>query len=232
MDDELDFDPSGTPRSRRFDDIYFSPDDGRAESAFVFHAASGFPDAAPERAVVAELGFGVGLNFALSLRAWAAARPHAPLDYVAFEIAPPPMDAVMRSLARWPDLADAIAPLAASWPPAPGWSTHAVGPARLRLAVGDARAWVPDWRAAADFWFLDGFAPAKNPEMWDPALLSHVFERTRPGGVAVTYAAAGAVRRGLRAAGFDVERRPGFGRKREMLLGRRPATAPGALTDG
>jgi tRNA U34 5-methylaminomethyl-2-thiouridine-forming methyltransferase MnmC len=93
---------------------------------------------------------------------------------------------------------------------------------RLDLTVieGDARATLPAWSGSADAWFLDGFAPARNPELWEPALIAEVARHTRPGGTAATYSAAGEVRRALSAAGFAVERRAGHGRKRHMTVAR------------
>ena len=87
------------------------------------------------------------------------------------------------------------------------------------LVVGDARQTVAAWADRADAWYLDGFSPAKNPEMWEPGLLAAVGAKTVPGGSFATYTAAGHVRRALEAAGFAVERRPGFGRKRHMSCG-------------
>lgn len=91
----------------------------------------------------------------------------------------------------------------------------------LELAVGDARKTLPLWTGAADAWFLDGFSPAKNPELWEPDLLQEVGRHTRPAGTAATYSAAGAVRRALQDAGFDVTRVPGYGRKRHMTVARK-----------
>ena len=91
------------------------------------------------------------------------------------------------------------------------------------MVVGDARDTVPDWDGRADAWFLDGFSPAKNPELWGADLMAEVARHTAPGGTAATYTAAGFVRRGLEAAGFDVTRVPGYGRKRHMTVARKPA---------
>ena len=94
---------------------------------------------------------------------------------------------------------------------------------RAEVIIGDARATLPRWPGQADAWFLDGFSPAKNPELWSPALMAEVARHTKPGGSAATYTAAGFVRRGLADAGFEVERSPGFGRKRHMTRARMPA---------
>ena len=90
---------------------------------------------------------------------------------------------------------------------------------RVEVIEGDARDTLPRWDGMADAWYLDGFSPAKNPELWEAGLLRAVGAHTAPGGTFATYSAAGAVRRALEAAGFTVERRPGFGRKRHMSLG-------------
>ena len=91
----------------------------------------------------------------------------------------------------------------------------------LDIVTGDARETLPHWDGQADSWFLDGFSPAKNPEMWGEALMAAVFNKTRDGGTAATYTAAGHVRRALEAAGFDVTRIPGYGRKRHMTQARK-----------
>jgi tRNA U34 5-methylaminomethyl-2-thiouridine-forming methyltransferase MnmC len=87
------------------------------------------------------------------------------------------------------------------------------------VICGDARVTLPEWTGRADAWFLDGFSPAKNPELWSDELLKSVASHTAPGGTFATYTAAGHVRRALSDAGFHVERRPGFGRKRHMSAG-------------
>ena len=121
-----------------------------------------------------------------------------------------------RAHAAYPELADLSAEFLSGLTPE-GFESDSL---RLRLVIGDARVTLPTWDDAADAWFLDGFSPAKNPELWEPTLMAEVARHTRPGGTAATYSAAGAVRRGLEAAGFQVERVPGFGRKRHMTVAR------------
>jgi tRNA U34 5-methylaminomethyl-2-thiouridine-forming methyltransferase MnmC len=89
------------------------------------------------------------------------------------------------------------------------------------MIVGDARKSVPAWDQVADAWFLDGFSPAKNPELWEPTLLAAVAQHTAPDGTAATYSAAGAVRRAMDVAGLRTERIPGFGRKRHMTIAKK-----------
>ena len=224
---EIAWTERGAPRSVAFDDIYFNEADGRAESAHVFLGGARWPEAwrGRDRVAIAELGFGIGLNCLLTEAAWRGSGAPVRVDYVGFERAPPEAAAIRRALAPWPDL-DADG-LLADWPPPSGVSRKTIGAARgaamtLELHIGAAAETVPAWKGAADIWFLDGFSPAKNPDLWSQELMRVVFERTAPGGVFATYAAAGWVRRNLAAAGFDVERRPGFGLKRHMSAGRKP----------
>jgi Uncharacterized conserved protein len=127
---------------------------------------------------------------------------------------------MLRAQAAFPALAPEADALADHW---------RAGETRIRrsdldftLIAGDARQTVPRWTGRADAWFLDGFAPARNPQMWEPALLQAVADRTAPGGTVATYTAAGAVRRALADAGLEVARVPGYGRKRHMTTARRP----------
>jgi len=209
------------PVSRAYDDPYYSAVDGLAESRHVFLAGNALPERFRRRPrfAIAELGFGTGLNFLAAWDAWRGTAPAcATLEFTSFEIAPIAAPDMARALARWPDLA----PLADTMIGALTVDSEIALPgARLRVVTGDARETVPACHLAADAWFLDGFAPARNPSMWEPALLSAVFSRTVPGGTAATYSAAGAVRRALAEAGFRVEKRSGFGRKRDMVVARR-----------
>lgn len=219
----LDWTDTGAPRSTRFDDIYYADQDGHAESRHVFLGGANLPAGWADRQTYAigELGFGVGLNFLTVWDAWAAdpARS-AHLAYAAVEAAPPAAADLRRAIARWPRLvANAETLLANGWPPPPGHSHRNLGSITLELWIGDV-AEIPDaFATERDAWFLDGFSPAKNPEMWSPETLAAVARRTRSGGRVATYAAAGWVRRNLQSAGFEIERRPGFGTKREMLAG-------------
>jgi tRNA 5-methylaminomethyl-2-thiouridine biosynthesis bifunctional protein len=220
----------GGPRSVRFDDVYFSAVDGLAEARAVFLAGCDLPQAWAGRRgfVVGELGFGTGLNVLALLDLWSRTRPPgARLHVFSVEAYPLSREEAARALAAWPELAPVAAPLLAAWPSGrPGF--HRVDfpglDARLDLFVGEAEAGLKAWRGAADAWFLDGFAPAKNPEMWREAVLQGVAARSAPGARVATFTVAGAVRRGLEAAGFAVAKRPGFGRKKERL----EAVLPGA----
>lgn len=208
----------GTPVSRRFDDPYYSLADGKAESAHVFLAGNDLPDRFRPGFHIAELGFGTGLNCLVALTAWRRAGPSDKLKFTSFEAYPLDPDEIARALSAFPDLGDMARGLAMTLAGGPG----ALPDLDLTIIPGDARVTLPGWDGAADAWFLDGFSPAKNPELWGAELLGDVAAHTAPGGTFATYTAAGAVRRALADAGFVVERLPGFARKRHMSRGRLP----------
>jgi len=217
------WDGPGPPRSRRHGDIYFSADDGLSEARSVFLAGCDLPQAwaGRRRFTVGELGLGAGLNMAALLHLWKDHRPaggHLQIFSVENDLMSP--GEVSRALGIWPELAEVAAVLAARWPPrARGF--HRIDlpeiSATLDIAVMEGREGLAAWQGLADAWFLDGFSPALDPGLWGPEILRLVAARSAPGARAATYTVAGAVRRGLAAAGFDVRRRPGHGRKRERL---------------
>ncbi len=222
------FDADGAPRSRRYGDVYFSKSGGLAETRAVFLAGCGLPErwAARRRFTVAELGFGTGLNIAALLELWRAERaPGAQLSIFSVEAEPLEAADAARALAAFPELAPVAALLTGRWPGRARGFHRVEMPelgATLDVAVMDAPAALQAWRGRADAWFLDGFAPAVNPEMWTDALMALVAARSAPGARAATYTVAGQARRALAAAGFAVERRAGFGAKRERLEARLP----------
>ena len=231
-DSPLAWSDDGQPRSRLYDDVYFSAEDGLAEARAVFLQGCGLPEAwaGRDRFVVAELGFGTGLNVLALVDLWSRTRPPGGRLHV-FSVEGHPIAAAdaRRALSHWPELAALAEQLIARWP------GQARGPHRvefshlgviLDVAVGEAAAALDAWTGRADAWFLDGFAPARNPAMWRDEVLALVAARSAPGAVAATFTVAGQVRRGLTAAGFEVAKAPGFGRKRERLVARRPGPAP------
>ncbi len=208
------------PVATAFDDPYFSLDDGLAETRYVFLEGNGLPDRFRPEFRIAELGFGTGLNALVAARAWERSGQGGRLSFTSFERFPLNAADMGRALAAFPDLADLSRPLIEG---RERGATEITLPLMdLTLIVGDARKTLPLWDGAADAWFLDGFAPARNPELWEPCLLAEVARHTAPGGTAATYTAAGAVRRALAEAGFVVERRDGYGRKRHMTSARLP----------
>jgi tRNA U34 5-methylaminomethyl-2-thiouridine-forming methyltransferase MnmC len=213
----LDWDATGTPVSRAYGDCYFMPGQGLAESRHVFLAGNGLPGRFRPGFHIAELGTGTGLNLLATWAAWQAAGHPGALRYTGFEAHPLPAADIARALAAVPELAALAAPFAAAWARDPG--RIALPGLDATVIAGDARATLPGWDGRADAWFLDGFAPARNPAMWEAGLLAGVARHTAPGGSFATFTAAGHVRRALAAAGFAVERRPGHGRKRHMTAG-------------
>nr|WP_232230332.1 bifunctional tRNA (5-methylaminomethyl-2-thiouridine)(34)-methyltransferase MnmD/FAD-dependent 5-carboxymethylaminomethyl-2-thiouridine(34) oxidoreductase MnmC [Halomonas sp. 1513] len=216
-----------TPHSLAFGDVYFSRQDGRAETQHVFIDGNDLPrrfrewrEARPF--VIGETGCGTGLNL---LCAWACFMQHAPasarLHLVSTEKYPLTRDDLARALAAWPELADAAARLVAQWPePVAGVHRLWLDPrVTLDLHFGDSAECLAALDGGVDAWFLDGFAPSKNPQMWQPALFEAMASHSRPGATFATFTCAGVVKRGLKAAGFAWRKVPGFGRKREMLAG-------------
>ena len=216
----------GQPVSRRFRDVYFSRDSGLEETRHVFLEGNALRERwaglAPHgRFTIGETGFGTGLNFAAAWALWdEVAPPAARLRYLSVERYPLTPADVSRTLGLWPELARYREALLAQWTEIPpGWHRFALGGGRvlLTLLAGDVRTELPRLDGRVDAWFLDGFAPARNPEMWQPDVLGEVARLSAARATCASYTVAGAVRRGLEAAGFAVEKTPGFGRKREML---------------
>ncbi|WP_426448195.1 bifunctional tRNA (5-methylaminomethyl-2-thiouridine)(34)-methyltransferase MnmD/FAD-dependent 5-carboxymethylaminomethyl-2-thiouridine(34) oxidoreductase MnmC [Siccibacter colletis] len=242
----LHFNDEGTPVSRDFDDVYFSNDNGLEETRYVFLDGNGLPQrfASHERQllVVGESGFGTGLNFLTLWQAFAAfarAQPQATLQrlhFISFERFPLTRDDLTRAHAHWPELAPFAAELQAQWP-LPFHGCHRLlldgGRVTLDLWFGDINGLTDELdetlNGKVDAWFLDGFAPSKNPDMWTPGLFAALARLARPDATLATFTSAGFVRRGLQDAGFDMQKRKGFGRKREMLVGRKQPASPAAL---
>ncbi len=201
------------PVSDMFDDPYFSLHNGLAETEHVFLAGNDLPARFEVGFHIAELGFGTGLNLLAAWRAWEEAGHKTPLTFTSFEAYPMEQQEMARALAAFPELEPWSSRLLSQWN---GATLVEFDTLRLNLVLGDARKTLPQWRGQADAWFLDGFSPAKNPELWEEALMQAVADHTKPGGTVATYTAAGFVRRGLEAAGLQVERCTGFGHKRHM----------------
>lgn len=208
----LDWHADGTPVSTRFGDPYFSLAGGLDEARHVFLAGNDLPARLCPGFHIAELGFGSGLNL-LAL----AQVAQVPLRFTSFEAFPLTRDQLVRAHAPFAEVADLAAQMRAGLAQGQRFD---LGPIAVEVIPGDVRDTLPDWQGRADAWFLDGFAPARNPEMWGPALMGQVAAHTAPGGTLATYTAAGHVRRSLAGAGFVARRRPGFAGKRHMTVGR------------
>ncbi|MBU1316502.1 MAG: tRNA (5-methylaminomethyl-2-thiouridine)(34)-methyltransferase MnmD [Alphaproteobacteria bacterium] len=222
----LEWHEGDMPYSPQFGDHFYCRNDGRLECGHVFLAGNGLPEQWHDTSQfrIGELGFGTGLNFCETWRQWKLVRqPGAQLHFTSFELYPMGAEEIGRALSQWPEIAEERTALVAAWPAHPQGRVDIEMDAQTRLTVivGPALDGVTAEPADFDAWFLDGFAPSRNPDMWSPDLMQAIFDRTVPGGSFATYAAAGFVRRNLQAAGFAVERRPGFAGKREMLCGRK-----------
>lgn len=211
---ELEWREGRVPVSVRFDDPYFSLDDGLAETRHVFLDGNDLPARFADGFHVAELGFGTGLNFLTAWAAWRAAGVAGRFRFTSFEAFPMDARAMEKALGAFPEVTDLAVQLVAA-----GGGSAEFEDASLTVIEGDAREKLAAWDGRADAWFLDGFSPAKNPELWGADLMAAVARHTVPAGTVATYTAAGFVRRGLEDAGFSVSRVPGFGRKRHMTRG-------------
>ncbi|WP_370159391.1 tRNA (5-methylaminomethyl-2-thiouridine)(34)-methyltransferase MnmD [Salipiger bermudensis] len=202
------------PVSPRFDDPYFSLENGLAETRHTFLAGNDLPARFRDGFHVAELGFGTGLNLLATLQLWRQSGTGGRLLFTSFEAFPMTGADMIRAQSAFPELAAIADELAPFW--RAGAREIELPDLRFRRVEGDARTALPAWQGKAEAWFLDGFSPAKNPELWGADLMAEVGRHTAPGGTAATYTAAGHVRRALEAAGFAVARVPGYGRKRHM----------------
>jgi len=215
----------GQPFSSEFEDVYFSREGGLAETVYVFlqhnHLQQRWKDR--EQFVIAETGFGTGLNFLTTAQHWLKqAGQQARLHFISIEKAPLRKADLNKALSNWPELEILTAELLENYPPAVNGLHHIPlfdHRVVLTLAFGDVEHVLAKLHARVDAWYLDGFAPDKNPDMWQPTVFKQVARLSRPGTTFSTFTAAGDVRRGLKEAGFTVEKVKGYGNKREMLRG-------------
>ncbi|MGE4063690.1 MAG: bifunctional tRNA (5-methylaminomethyl-2-thiouridine)(34)-methyltransferase MnmD/FAD-dependent 5-carboxymethylaminomethyl-2-thiouridine(34) oxidoreductase MnmC [Rhodospirillaceae bacterium] len=233
---ELTWERGHTPVSARFGDVYYSREGGLLECRHVFLEGNDLPAAWQGKGTfcIAELGFGTGLNFLATWELWQ--RTHPPgsrLHYLAVEGFPMTPAELRECLAPWRDLSALARALVSAYPEPqrgfhrvfPALAAHERGEVTLTLLFGDAAEMLGQLEAEIDAWFLDGFAPDKNPEMWSTGIFAEMARLSQPEASFATYSVAGAVRRALDAAGFEATRAPGFGAKREMLRGRRRAVS-------
>ena len=233
---QVHFNESGTPVADHFDDVYFSNDSGIDETQHVFVAGNDLAERWQQwrnpTFVIAETGFGTGLNFLVAMRAFnefRAANPDHPLKrlyFITTEKFPLPQQDMQRALEAFPALKNEAQALASLYPMGLEgchrlhFDNHST---TLDLWIGDVHELLPQWHSPVngliDAWFLDGFAPSKNPDMWTDALFSQMARLSKTGTTFGTFTAAGIVKRGLAGVGFTIKKRNGFGRKRDMLTG-------------
>lgn len=231
----LEHTPEGVLYSSAFGDVYHARDDAPGQAREVFLAGNGLPGRwqGRDRFTIVETGFGAGLNF---LATWAAWREDpqrcARLHFVSCERQPFSREDLTLIHARWPAFAAQAAELRAQWPVlAPGVHRLNLDGERvtLTLHLGEAAHGLAQLDARADAFYLDGFAPARNPELWSERIFHLLAGLAAPAATLATWSVAGMVREGLHRAGFETAKAPGFGTKRQMLRGhlaRAPAPAP------
>lgn len=210
----------GVPVSVRFDDPYYSIENGLNETRHVFLAGNDLPNRFCSGFHIAELGFGTGLNMLATLKMWRETGQSGHLKFTSFEAFPMSKKEMIRAQKMFSDIAPLAEEFMDHWQD--GMTKVKFHDLEFTLVIGDVRSCLTHWHGMANAWYLDGFSPAKNPEMWGPDLMVQVEKHTALNGSVATYTAAGFVRRGLQEAGFDVERIAGFGRKRHMTIARKP----------
>lgn len=226
--------PDGTPFSESYGDVYHSTAGGPDQARHVFLAGNGLPGRwqGRERFVILETGFGLGLNFLATWAAWKSDPGRCPrLHFVSVEKHPFATADLATAHAAWPEFARLSAELCRHWPLlVPG--VHRLhlegGRVVLTLVFGDATEVLRRIDAGVDAFYLDGFSPARNPELWSPQFFRALSRLAAPGATLATWSVAGAVREALAAAEFDLEKRPGFAGKRQMLAGRYRSRKPAA----
>ncbi|MGB4811836.1 MAG: tRNA (5-methylaminomethyl-2-thiouridine)(34)-methyltransferase MnmD [Methylophilaceae bacterium] len=216
------------PYSTIFDDVYFSSDDGLAETEYVFLQGNDlnhrWSTLAANTFTIIETGFGTGLNFCCAAKLWLEIAPaHAVLNFYSVEKYPLALPAITQALQLWPPLNAISLPLLAQYSELLSSGSPVLlfnQRIKLTLTLGDATEQLSQHNIKTDAWFLDGFAPSKNPEMWQSALFTQMARLSQANTTFATFTSAGVVKRGLSTAGFDVKKRVGFGKKREMLHGK------------
>ena len=220
----------GLPMAKLYGDGYFSDDSGLEETRHVFIEGNEIFCLRDEKPVViAETGFGTGLNFLVFLEAWQQAGEPWPLRWISVEKHPLALADLIKTHSTWPSLKAFADQLQAQWPTnhIAGWLTLYFFQSKVQLEIfhGDLCHWCPELlqrQIRPHHWMLDGFSPAKNPEMWSDELFKTMALTAQKGTTFATYTSAGFVRRGLSAQGFNVEKAKGYGRKRSMLKGQWP----------
>ncbi len=242
---KIHFNQENTPVSDKFDDVYFSNQDGLAETHYVFLEGNQlwerWVNYQEAHFVIAETGFGTGLNFfavTTLFREFRQKHPDSPLKrlyFTSFEKYPLPLDALQQAHLAYPKFSHLAQHLQQYWlNPIQGCYRFHFDETSLDLWFGDVAENLPQlgdyMNSKIDAWFLDGFAPSKNPDMWNEQLYQQMFRFTKPQGTFATFTAASAVRKGLENAGFNIKKRKGFGKKRECLSGQKTQEKPTALS--
>lgn len=209
----------GSPRSALYDDIYFSTDNGMEESKAVFLDGIDAPDVwqGRDQFTICELGFGTGLNFLNTVRLWMEnSTENQCLNYHATELYPLAKVEIEKAV-HWSELKDCKRDFLAHYPKTS--STLYDGRVSFEFHPGDCAQSLAESEAKIDAWYMDGFAPAKNPDMWSNEIFTQMARLSNDGARVATFTSAGFVRRGLSLVNFKMSKRPGHGKKREMICG-------------
>lgn len=227
----------GQPYASMFQDVYFSSDNGLLETEYVFlqgnNLSTRWQTLNAKAFTIAETGFGTGLNFLCAAKLWLATAPEkTSLHFISVEKHPLSLQDITTALQPWPELREFSEPFLTHYENLLNGAENIMlydNRVQLSLLIGDATECLKDLNQAnaspkqnnsrIDAWFLDGFSPAKNPDMWQPALFEQMAALSNHTTTFSTFTSAGVVRRGLIAAGFEVVKKPGFGKKREMIYG-------------
>lgn len=216
------------PYSTQFKDIYFSTDNGLLESEYIFLQGNNLAsrwqslNATVKSFTIFETGFGTGLNFLCACKLWLETAPqNAILHFMSVEKFPLSLQDITKALQLWPELNALSLPLLGQYETLLNTGSINLNNKRIQLSLllGNALQVISQQNMRVDAWFLDGFAPAKNPEMWQPALFESMARHSHATTTFATFTSAGRVRRGLISAGFNTKKCIGFGKKREMLSG-------------
>lgn len=230
----------GIPFSPEFGDVYHPAAGPAAQARHVFLGGNGLPArwAGRDRFVILEAGFGLGNNFLATWDAWRCDEARCRrLVFVSIERHPPSRQS-LRELPRDESLRPLADELESAWPPLTP-NLHRLlfddGRVELLLALGDIASWLPEIVGRVDAFYLDGFAPARNPQMWDARLFKAMARLAAPDATAATWSVARMVREGLRTAGFEVDTAAGSGGKRDITVARyaprfQPRRAPARLS--
>ena len=214
---EIYWDENGQLKTARYQDIFFSRN-GIAEASHVFIVGNNLPENFKSGFHIGELGFGTGLNLFTTLRLWRKWNPNEMLRFTSFEIDPLPGRVMAKALDEFDKIRSIAHEFLAHWDK--GETIIKLPNLEFELIVGDVRNTILTFDQKVDCWYLDGFSPKTNPEMWESNLCKNLADRTRSGGTISSFTSAGQVRENLKAAGFEITRVPGFGKKKHMIKGK------------
>ncbi len=214
---EIYWDDTGQLKTAKFQDIFFSRN-GIEEARHVFMAGNHLPENYKKGFHIGELGFGTGLNLFVALKLWREWNSNEVLRFTSFEIDPLPGRVMAKALDEFNSIRGILREFLPQWEKRE--TNIKIPNLAFELIVGDVRETILTFNQKVDCWFLDGFSPKTNPEMWERNLFNHLAARTKPGGTLSSFSSAAMVRENLREAGFEITRTPGFGNKKHMITGK------------